>query len=356
MLLIKLYYTYTLLLKRAAKNVAVALICFLFFANNVHAQKNEAARYEIDAKRIGVRPTDKDALPRSREFIRLDSTYYVGYMYEGLYRYEHCGDYLGYKQTITPLYKALQLFEKDYGFTIKNIFSSINYFRENDARFGDFYSIVNTLELCYNSIEMPDSTRNLLQKIEGYHLQRDFFRVNCDRSWLYHRNRFFTSAKYSFLKNSIEENEKMAFQECYNQISAIYKNKAINDYWYGPYQSEDDLYSPYHYLALLHDYNQNYDSAQYYYDLLIRGNRVSWSNYANMKHEIGDFAGAVENYSKKEYKRKFSLIEADYYMPMIYVYGGKTKEAIALTQNRITESGSTPGFGWYTIALARGYL
>ncbi|MFI5142337.1 MAG: hypothetical protein ACHQII_08275, partial [Bacteroidia bacterium] len=148
----------------------------------------------------------------------------------------------------------------------------------------------------------------------------------------------------------------MAFKECYHQISTIYKNKPVNDYWYGPYQSQSDLLYVYHYLALLHDYNQNYDSAQYYYQVLIQGDRVSWSNYANMKHEIGDFASAVENYSKKEYKRKFSLSEANYYMPMIYVYGGKTKEAISMTQEKIEESGSTPGFGWYTITLARSYL
>ena len=49
------------------------------------AQYN-AARYEIDAKRLGVNFSDKDALPRSREFIRLDSTYYVGRMYEDIFK------------------------------------------------------------------------------------------------------------------------------------------------------------------------------------------------------------------------------------------------------------------------------
>ena len=44
-------------------------------------------RYEIDAKRMGVDPSSEDALPRSREFKRIDSTYYVGWIFEGVYKY-----------------------------------------------------------------------------------------------------------------------------------------------------------------------------------------------------------------------------------------------------------------------------
>lgn len=332
-------------------------VCLLWISTGkAFAQINTSARYEIDAKRIGVDPASKDALPRSREFIRLDSTYYVGWMYEGLYKYERSGDYLGYQQAIVPLHKALRLIEKDYGLNIRNIFSSMSYFTENNSRFNDFFNIVNTLELSYNSIELPDSTMALFQKIEGYGFQRDFFYTGCGKAWLYHRNRFYTSDKYPFLKNSIKENEAMAFKECYRQIDFIYKNKAINDRWYGNEQSEDDLLTVYHYLALLHDYNKNYDSSRYYHEILVSADRISWSNYANMQHVAGDFSEAMVNYSRPQYKRKFSLSESDYYMPMILVYGGYTKQAIQLAQTKINESGSTPGFGWYNIALARGYL
>lgn len=346
-----LYYINSQIKTHLALSVIFVVLNFI-----ITAQINEAARYEIDAKRIGVNPADKDALPRSREFIRLDSTYYVGWMYEGLYKYERSSDYLGYKYAIAPLQKALHLMEKDYGTKLEKIFTSINYFNQNSNRFNDFYYIVNTLELCYNSIEMPDSTMALFNKVEAYNFQRDFFNIGCVRSWLYHRNRFYTTEKHPFLKNTIQENEVLAFNECYKQIEFIKKNKAINDSWYGPYQSDEDLLTVYHYLALLHDYNQNYDSSQYYYQLLIDGGRVSWSNYANMQHEVGNFAEAIENYSKPQYKRKFSLSESSYYMPMLLVYSGSTKEAISLAQNQITESGSTPGFGWYNITLARSYL
>ena len=96
------------------------------------AQYN-AARYEIDAKRLGVNFSDKDALPRSREFIRLDSTYYVGWLYEGMFKYDRAADYLGYKNCIAPLRKAFFLFEKDYRNNFKTIFSRGYYgFAQND--------------------------------------------------------------------------------------------------------------------------------------------------------------------------------------------------------------------------------
>lgn len=330
----------------------LVLLCF----NKVTAQINAAARYEIDAKRIGVYPTSKDALPRSKEFIRLDSTYYVGHMYEGMYKYERSSDYVGYKQAIAPLYKAFTLLEKDYGSKLKIVFSSINDFYAYKKYFDDFYQIANTLESSYNSIEMPDSTMSLINKIESYNFQRDFFNIGSTRAWIYHRNRFYTSEKFPFLKNSIEENEAMAYSECYKQLARIQKNKAINDVWYGPYQSHDDNLTVYHYLAILHDYNLQYDSSHYYYQLLIDNGRVVWSNYANLKHVTGDFGEAYENYIKPQYKRKFSLEESDYFVPMLMVYGGQPKTAIQMSRDKIAEVGSTPGFGWYNIALARGYL
>ncbi len=331
------------------------IVCF-GMSSNATAQSLSAARYEINAKRIGVYPTSKDALQRSREFIRLDSTYYVGWMFEGLYKYERSSDYVGYKQAIVPLNKALYLLEKDYGDKLKNIFTSVTYFQNYSFLFNDFYEIATNLRLTYNNVEMPDSTMALLDKIDSYNFQRDFFSTDCDRAWLYHRNRFYTSEKYSFLKNSIPENEVLSLNACYKQIAKINKNKSINDYWYGSNQSQEDLLTVYHYLALLHNYNQNYDSSEYYYQFLKVGGRISWSNYANMKFETGNFREAVENYSKPQYRRKFSLNEDDYFLPMLLIYGAHTKSAIQLTQQKIMESGSTPGFGWYNIALARSYL
>lgn len=329
---------------------------FLLINSSLNAQ-NVSVRYEIDAKRNGLDISGTEALPRSREFIRLDSTYYVGYLIEGIYKYERSSDYLGYQLAIKPLYKALVLFENDYSLSMKNLFSSTDYFIKNNQRFSDFYSIVSTLQFCYNNIEMPDSSMALINKIEEYNFQRDFFSTGADKAWLFHRNRFYTSSKFSFLKNSISENEQMAFKYCYEQITKINKNKSLNDAWYGPYHSSGDLMYVYHNLAIIQNYNKNYDSTAYYQRLLMDAGRLSWNNYANDQQELGNFNIATENYSKQEYYgRNFQLSEPNYYLPTMLIYAGKTKQAIQLTQNKITEAGSTPGFGWYNIALSRAYL
>ncbi len=338
------------------KQVCIGLILMISLIDYSIAQ-NSAARYEIDAKRAGLDVTGKEALPRSKEFIRLDSTYYVGYLVEGLYKYERSSDYLGYQLAVKPLAKALNLFEKDFSLNMRNLFSSTQYFMQYNRYFNDFYSIVSTLQYCYNNLEMPDSSMALIQRVENYQFQRDFFSTGADKAWLYHRNRFYTSEKFSFLKNSIAENEKMAFACCYEQIEKIYKNKAANDYWYGPYQSTDDLMMVYHNLAIIHNYNKNYDSTAYYQQLLMQAGRLSWNNYANDQQELGNFDIATENYAKQEYYgRNFQLSEPHYYLPTMYLYAGKTKDAINLAQAKISNSGSTPGFGWYNIALSRAYL
>lgn len=320
------------------------------------AQINSAARYEINAKRIGVSPGDKDALPRSREFIRLDSTYYVGWFYEGMYKYSRSADYLGYTYAIVPMEKALDLLEKDYGNNMMHVYSSIYYYQQNIQLFDDFHQICYVLERCYNNTEHPEKTMALLDRIDRFHLQKDFISTFSDRAWIYHRNRFFDSSKYPFLKNSLAENEAMAFQCCYLQIEKIKKNESLNAMWYGPGQEQQDLLTVYHYLALLHNYNQHYDSAEYYYRLLIDGGRISWGNYANMKHETGNFSEAKFYYQKEYYHDAFALSEPDYYLPCLLVYSAQTKEAIRMCREKISQVGSTPGFGWYNIALARSYL
>ena len=334
--------------------IVFIFICFSSFYSL--AQDNAAARYEINAKRIGVNPTDKDALPRSREFLRLDSTYYVGWLYEGMYKFDRSADFLGYKNAIIPLHKALTLLNNDFGATLRNMYSSIAFFSENVIRYQDYFTIANALKECYDNIEMPDSVMTLLDEIDQYHFQRDYFGTSFQRAWEYHRNRFFTSDKYSFLKNSVAENEQLAFQSCYQGFAFIEKNKAMNDTWFGASQSVQDRLRIYHYLALLHCYNKNYDSSEYYYEQLAQSGYVSWNNYGGMQSEVGKFQNAVDYFSRDMIGFEHNLNEPYYYIPELYVYGGKTKQAIEVCRGIITRNGSTPGFGWYNIALARAYL
>lgn len=344
--------------------ILIIFQCSLFVVHccgqslSMTSKDKAAARYEIDAKRAGVDPASKDALPRSREFIRLDSTYYVGWMFEGMYKYDRSADYLGYKNAAIPLQKAFDLLEKDYDKTFRSIFNNVNNLIANFNRYQDLYMIFSALKFCYDNIEMPDKSIDLIQRIEAYRFKNDIgFELCYQRSWLFHRNRFFTSKDHDFLKNSVEENERMAFQWCYNGLAFINRYRNDNDAIWGAAQSEERKLTLYHNLALLHCYNKNYDSSEYYYERLVEGGRVSWNNFGGMQSEIGNFATAQQYFNEdrdKSYER--FLREPYYYLPELYVYAGKTKEAIKMSNDIITASGSTPGFGWYNIALARGYL
>ncbi len=343
--------------KRPAR-VFIIINCSLLIINSVFAQDKAAARYEIDAKRVGVRPTDKDALPRSREFIRLDSAYYVGYMYEGMFKADRSADYLGYKNAIPALRKAFLLMQKDYGSLLSDLFTPANLNLQNFARFNDFNQITLNLKECYDNIEMPDSVMWVANSYDKYKFPIDEIGVNTIKAWTFHRNRFFTSAKYSFLKDNVADNEQTALAYCYKDFGRIDHYDETVRPLFGPNVSNTLRMSTYHYLALLHCYMKNYDSSEYYYQKLIVGGRVSWNNYGGMQSEIGNFANAVE-YFERDRNKSFlpgMLREPYYYVPELYVYSGRTKAAINMAQNIITQSGSTPGFGWYNIALARAYL
>ncbi|MCW3110966.1 MAG: hypothetical protein JWQ09_5472 [Segetibacter sp.] len=339
-------------------NKWLLLLSLLLLANKFSfSQGNPTARYEIDAKRIGVNPLDKDALPRSREFIRLDSTYYVGYMFEGMYKADKSADYPGFKNSIPSLKKAFLLLQKDYGRNLKGIFDSPQNYMQSMNKYVDFLQITNTLKECYDNIEMPDSVMWVLNVFSSYNFPKDHLGSNTTKAWTYHRNRFFTSDKFSFLKNSVEENEKAAFGYCYYALDRIQANKAKNDQWFGPGQAETDKMGVYHYLALLHCYNKNYDSSEYYYQRLAQSGAVSWNNYGNEKHELGEFAVALEYLDRDKYKYQQKMLkEPFYFVPMLDVYSGRTKDAMAMCKEAIINSGSTPGFGWYNIALSRSYL
>ena len=108
---------------------------------------------------------------------------------------------------------------------------------------------------------------------------------------------------------------------------------------------------------MLHSYTKNYDSSEYYYQRLASSGNVSWNNYGSLKHELGDFAVAKQYYDRDKFKYiEKTLREPYYFIPILDVYAGRTKEAMNLCKEAISAAGSTPGFGWYNIALTRSYM
>ena len=314
------------------KIIRLLIISITFcFCKNAGAQNN-AARYEIDAKRMGVNYYDKDALPRSREFIRLDSTYYVGWFYEGMYKFERAADYLGYKKCIEPLRRALSTFEKNYKNNIKEIFTPGNYTMPQ----VDAIQMCNALYDSYSNIEQPDSAMWLLEKIKSWNTGNDFMEYNIKAAWTIHRNRYYLH-KYSFLKNSVAENEQLALDHLYDALAKGDGNAIF-------------------YLAIIHNYLLNIDSTAFYYNILKQTGGFSYNNYAHFQNTIGNFAEAIVNFENDKYAFDKRLIESYYFLPTLYINSGKSKKAIYETNTIISAMGSTPGFGWYNIALARSYL
>ena len=67
--------------------------------------------------------------------------------------------------------------------------------------------------------------------------------------------------------------------------------------------------------------------------------------------------------AEKEYKVASGIDAGDkrlqewaYYTSILDLYKGQTKQGIQLSKDMIRSAGSTPGFGWYNIALSRALL
>lgn len=344
---------------------SILTLLLLLLACCVYAQRRtkENARYEIDAKRYGVDLKSEEALPRGKEFIRLDSTYYVGWMMEGLYKHERSADALGFKNAVIPLRKAYDLLTTEFDENFHRVFLNYSSLQKNFTRFYDLLLITGALIGAYDNINMPDSSMRILNDIGRYKFKVDnleelAFGQYFHKAWLYHRNRFLTGKQFAFLKNSIEANEKAAFDLCYSGLRYADEHKELSDEWFGENVNIIERLRIYHNLAILHSYNKNYDSSAYYYSQLNDYGVMSQNNYAGLQLELGNFADAEHYFSlaKEEKDEGYSLREPFYFLPQLLVFSGKTKEAIEMDNRIIYENGSTPGFGWYNIALARSYL
>jgi hypothetical protein len=178
--------------------------------------------------------------------------------------------------------------------------------------------------------------------------------------WTVHRNRFYTSSKYSFLKNSIDDNEKLANSYLDTCMQLIEKNKSINApiaQYLGNYETNEKM-SVYHYKNILYSYAFNIDSAEYYFELMRKGGRLPHNNYANFKSICGDFKTAESEYNLASMQDAGDkrLQEWAYYTSILDIYKSKPKTGELLSRNMIKAAGSTPGYGWYNIALARCML
>lgn len=328
-------------------------------ADRPEPSAKELLRYEIDAKRMGVHETSKDALPRSREFLRIDSTYYVGWYFEGAYKYEHAADYLGYKNATTPLERALNLIERDYKKQLATRSPDLMTYYPVYRYQVDYTRIAYYLLQCYMNTDNADDAYKLLRRAQKWKFQKDLYLdVYNYLAWLTHRNRFYTSDKYAFLKNSIDENEKLANRYLDSAIRSIVRNRSYNSQIFPPAAETADFMGVYHYKAMLHGYAFRTDSARYYYMQMDKNGYLPHNNYANFLMICGDFAEAEKEYKLSSLQESGDkrLREYIYYSSILELYKADPKRGNAILKAMITANGSTPGYGWYNIALARTML
>ncbi len=324
-------------------------------------EKMQQRYFDIDAKRQIENIESEDALPRSREFKRIDSTYYVGWMYEGVYKYNHAADYLGYKNAAIPLERALNLIEHDYSKALATRTDDVLKLYPIRAIQPDYTVLAYYLMQCYSNTEQPDKVFALLRRVLKWRFQFDYSMDTYNfLAWTVHRNRFYTSVKYPFLKNSIDANEKLANSYLDSGMMNILRNKKLNDKLaqFFPGYEEREKMAVYHYKNMLYSYTFNIDSANYYFDLMRKAGHLPHNNYANFLGICGDFKTAESEYKLAAMQDPADkrLQEWAYYTTIIDIYKARPKLGVLLARNMIKAAGSTPGYGWYNIALARCML
>jgi hypothetical protein len=97
------------------------------------------------------------------------------------------------------------------------------------------------------------------------------------------------------------------------------------------------------------------DSAEKYFNLLRNSPIFPHNNYATFKATIGDFEAAEAEYKLAQFQDPGDkrLQEWAYYTSILDIYKGIPKTGELFLKDMILANGSTPGFGWYNIALAR---
>lgn len=338
---------------RAYFFLVLNLLFFLFIQNS-----NAQIRQKIDEERKGIWYLDKKGLELSEKFKKWDKNYYVGHMYEGSYKYNRATDYFGYKNAIKPLELALKLIEKDYNYKLKTRTSDLMAYIDVYQYQLDYSWITYLLYECYSNIEQPSEAMKILQQVKDKKMQKEFFtRPNIQMSWITHRYRYHTSEKHPFLKNSIEANEQMAMKYLDAEVIRIQKNSYLNNTIFTS-GDEADLRSVYFNKTLIFSYNFEMDSAEYYYDLLRGTGSFSNNNYAYTKLMNGEFKESIRYFDYQKKLEDFSeknTKEFYYMLALLSTYKAKPQEGIKDLHDIISKLGSTPGFGWNNIGLARGY-
>lgn len=331
------------------------LVCLLI---TLGASAQNTVREQIDRERSEVRSfLDAKMYDKARSFIRRDSTYYLGYLLEGGFLFFRANDELGFSKAIVPLRKALDKIETDYDPLLRMRTNNYALYSANYRYQSDYGLITYFLDRCYQNVEDQDKAMEVLTHVRDRNFQME---INMDSyntmAWLYHRNRVYTSKKFSFLKNSVKENVAAANRCLDSALRKIQNDFPINNGLYDPRFLNRQYLSTFHYKAMIHDYLLNIDSANYYYDILIQNGAYSSNNYANFKLAMGELRKAelfFKEAEDREHNVEKTTKEYFYWRGALAIYRGHPEQGDTLLNRVLQQQGSTPGYGWHCIGLAR---
>jgi hypothetical protein len=334
----------------------MAVVALLLLAS-LAAEGQRTARAAIDSEREGLSYFDVKTLEKSRSFIRRDSTYYVGWLYNGAYLFFRANDKLGFTKAIVPLKKSLDLIEHDFD---KQLRTRSNNYGVYSAVFNyqrDYGNIAYMLDRCYQNVEMPDKAIEVLRHVVDRNLQLEQYVTSYNTiAWIYHRNRVYTSRQFPFLRNSVKENVNIANKYLDSALMKMQKDNSLNTGLFDPSFLNSQYLGTFHYKALIEDYKLEIDSANYFYNVLIQNNAYSSNNYAEFKLAMGELDLADEFFKEAE-QREYSIEKTTkeyYYMRgTLNTYRAHPEEADTLLRKVLAQQGSTPGYGWHCIGLAR---
>jgi len=336
-----------------------AAFIFLLFFGCASAHGQSRVRDQIDRERNEGSTSffDEKMLQKARGFIRRDSTYHVGYMLEGGFLFFRANDELGFRKAIEPLAKAMRFIEHDYDRQLRTRSNNYAVYSANYRYHFDYGLITYFLNRCYQNVEMQDKAMEVARHVRDRNMQIE---GNLDAyntmAWMFHRNRMYTSERFSFLKNTVKENVAAANKCLDSALRKIRKDFAVNNGLYDPSFLNRQYLSTYHYKAMIHDYLLDIDSANLYYDLLIQNGAYSSNNYAEFKLAMGEFEESelyFQEAEEREQNAEKTTKEYYYMRGTLAIYRGVPDRADTLLTNVLAKQGSTPGYGWHNIGLAR---
>lgn len=332
------------------------LFIYLIFSATKISFAQNPIRQQIDSEREGSFLEDK-TYEKARGFIRRDSAYYVGHLLEGAYLFFRANDQLGFNKAIGPLQKALNKIEYDFDPLLRTRTNNYQVYSANYRYHFDYGLITYFLGRCYQNVERQDKAMGVLRHIRDRNFQLE---INSDSyntmAWLYHRNRVYTSKQFPFLKNSVKENVEAANKCLDSALRKIRNDFAVNNGLYDPNMLNRQYLSTFHYKAMIHDYLLDIDSANYYYDQLIQNQAYSSNNYAEFKLAMGEFEEAelfFQEAEERENSPEKTTKEYYYMRGTLAIYRGHPEKADSLLNDVLQKQGSTPGYGWHCIGLAR---